>query len=119
MKRIVVALSVAVVLAVLSVTAWNTLDNASVATATGTPRTVPHTEVEKLAKDDFARPWEDAPSSVSCPRGLRPEKFDHVRCDSVFKGAHKPMLIAVTKVDGDRVSVDYGVLEKGKPGGPK
>ncbi|MGW8374912.1 DUF4333 domain-containing protein [Streptomyces sp. ODS28] len=114
MKRIVIALAAAVVLAVCAVTAWNVLDNESVAETDGRGM-VPSAEVARLAQQNFARPWEDAPESVSCPRGLRPAKFDHVTCQAVFGGERKPMIISVTGVHGDRVSFDYGVVEKDRP----
>ncbi|GEB47659.1 MULTISPECIES: DUF4333 domain-containing protein [Streptomyces] len=116
MKRIVIALAAAAVLAVGAVGAWNILDNSSVATVDQADGKVPRAEVEKQAKENFARPWEDAPESVSCPDGLRPKKYDTVRCQAVFKGERKPMLVSVTKVRGDKVNFDYGVLEKEEPG---
>jgi hypothetical protein len=115
MKRIVIALAVAAVLAVGAVWAWNLLDNSSVATASGADHMVPRTEVEKLAKENYARPLIDqAPQSVSCPRGLRAKMDDTVRCTAVFKGVRKTMAISVTGVNGDRVSFDYGLLKNGK-----
>lgn len=113
MKRVIIALAVAAALAVGVVTAWNLLDNTSVATAEGPDPMVPREEVEKQAKENFARPIiEQAPESVSCPRGLRPQRGDTIRCTAVFGGERKPMLISVVEVRGDRVKFDYGVLEE-------
>ncbi|MFF4462177.1 DUF4333 domain-containing protein [Streptomyces mirabilis] len=110
MKRIVIALAVAAVLAGGVVVAWSVFDNSSVATASGTDHTVPRTEVEKLAKENYAIPFvQDGPQSVSCQRGLRPKMDDTVECTAVFKGESKKMLISVTGVKGDRVSFDYGL----------
>lgn len=112
MKRIVVAGVVAVLLAGGVVLAWNLLDNTSVATARGTERMVPRAEVEEKAKENFARPFlEEAPKSVSCPRGLRAEQWDTVECEAEFEDGTKPMLISTTDVKGDRVVFDYGVVE--------
>ncbi|WP_016906480.1 DUF4333 domain-containing protein [Streptomyces xiaopingdaonensis] len=112
MKRIIVAGVVAVLLAGGVVLAWNVLDNTSVATARGTERMVPRAEVEQKAKENFARPFiEEAPKSVSCPRGLRAEEFDTVKCKAEFEDGTKSMLISTTEVKGDRVVFDYGVLE--------
>ena len=115
MKRIIIALAAAAVLAAGVVMAWSLMDNSSVGTARGEDHTVPRGDVEKQAEENFARPFEDAPDSVSCPRGLRAEKHDTVRCTAVFEGERKPMLISVTEVKGDKVSFDYGVLEGEKP----
>ncbi|GAA2060940.1 hypothetical protein GCM10009801_02900 [Streptomyces albiaxialis] len=113
MKRIVIALSVAAVLAGAAIVGWRVLDNTSTATARGEDRTVPRAEVERKAKDNFARPLiEEAPDKVSCPRGLRAKQYDHVRCDATFDGERKTLIISVTGVDGDRVTFDYGVEEK-------
>ncbi|GAB2804428.1 DUF4333 domain-containing protein [Streptomyces daliensis] len=124
MKPVVIALAVAAVLAVGTVGAYRLLDNVSVATATGTgggggtDRMVPRAEVEKQAEENFARPFfEEAPKSVSCPRGLRAKKLDTVRCTAVFEDGSKPMLISVTGVQGDKVSFDYGVEETSHGGG--
>ncbi|MGW7514536.1 DUF4333 domain-containing protein [Streptomyces sp. NPDC054796] len=128
MKPVVIALAVAAVLAVGTVGAYRLLDNVSVATATGTgggnsnsngtDRMVPRAEVEKQAEENFARPFfEEAPKSVSCPRGLRAKKLDTVRCTAVFGDGSKPMLISVTGVRGDKVSFDYGVEETSHDGG--
>ncbi|MEU5346657.1 MULTISPECIES: DUF4333 domain-containing protein [unclassified Streptomyces] len=110
MKRIVIALSVAAVLAGGVVVGWNVFDNSSVATASGSDHIVPRSEVEKQAKENYAIPFvQDGPQSVNCPRGLRPKKYDNVECTAVFKGERKTMLISVTGVKGDRVSFDYGL----------
>lgn len=114
---IVIALVVAAVLAAGAVSAWNVADNESVSHASGRDRMVPRTEVEQQAKRNFAHPWEDAPTSVRCPRGLHPEKDDTVRCAAVLKGTRKTMLISVTGVRGDKVNCDYGVMEKDKAAG--
>ncbi|MER7178770.1 DUF4333 domain-containing protein [Streptomyces hyaluromycini] len=112
MKRIVIALAVAAVLAGGVVTAWNVFDNSSVATASGADHTVPRTEVEKLAKENYAIPFfQEGPQSVTCPSGLHAKMDYTVRCTAVFKGKSSTMLISVTAVHGDRVSFDYG-LEK-------
>ncbi|WP_406475132.1 DUF4333 domain-containing protein [Streptomyces sp. NBC_01615] len=112
MKRIVIALAAAAVLAGVVVTAWNVFDNSSVATAGGADHTVSRTKVEKLAKDNYGIPFvQDGPQSVSCPSGLHAKMYDTVKCTAVFKGEKKTMLISVTGVNGDRVSFDYG-LEK-------
>ncbi|MFK0282335.1 DUF4333 domain-containing protein [Streptomyces sp. NPDC090499] len=112
MKRIVIALVAAAVLAAGVVTAWNVFDNSSTATADGADHTVPSTVVEKLAKENYGIPFvQDGPQSVSCPSGLRAKMDYTVRCTAVFKGESKTMLISVTGVHGDRVSFDYG-LEK-------
>ncbi|MGW7023009.1 DUF4333 domain-containing protein [Streptomyces decoyicus] len=114
MKRIVIALAVAAVLTVGAVSAWNMMDDGSVATASGPEHVVPREKVEEHAEEDFGRPFSgDAPDSVSCPRGLRAKKDDTMRCTAVFKGESKPMLISVTGVQGDEVTIGYGVLEKG------
>lgn len=112
MKRIVIALAVAAVLAGGVVVAWNAMDNSSVATAGGADRMVSRTEVEKLARENYAIPFvQDGPQSVSCPRGLRPKMDDTVECTAVFKGESRTMLISVTGVTGDRVSFDYGLTK--------
>ncbi|MYS21134.1 protein of unknown function [Streptomyces sp. DvalAA-14] len=112
MKRIVIALAVAAVLAGGIVVAWNIMDNSSVATASGADHTVPRSEVEKLAKENFGIPFvQGGPQSVSCPRGLHAKVEDTVSCTAVFKGRSRTMLISVTGVKGDRVSFDYGVLK--------
>ncbi|MFF3877841.1 DUF4333 domain-containing protein [Streptomyces sp. NPDC001978] len=112
MKRIVIALAAAAILAGGVVTAWNVFDNSSVATASGADHTLPRAEVEKLAKENYAIPFfQDGPQSVSCPSGLRAKMDDTVRCTAVFQGKSSTMLISVTAVRGDRVSFDYG-LEK-------
>lgn len=110
MKRIIIALAVAAVLAGGIVVTWNVMDNSSVATASGADHTVPRAEVEKQAKENYAIPFvQDGPQSVSCPQGLRAKVDDTVSCTAVFKGEHKTMLISVTGVKGDRVSFDYGL----------
>ncbi|MFG2936712.1 DUF4333 domain-containing protein [Streptomyces sp. NPDC048282] len=112
MKRIVIALAAAAVLAGGVVTAWNLFDNSSVATADGADHTVSRTVVEQLAKENYGIPFvQDGPQSVSCPSGLRAKMDYTVTCTAVFKGETKTMLISVTGVNGDRVSFDYG-LEK-------
>ncbi|WP_265737584.1 DUF4333 domain-containing protein [Actinacidiphila soli] len=107
---------VAKALAADAVCAWNFLDNASVATASGADHMVPRAEVEKLAKANYAHflSGDQAPQSVSCPRGLRATMDDTVRCTAVFKGVRKTMAISVTGVNGDTVSFDYGQLKNGK-----
>ncbi|MDH6221540.1 DUF4333 domain-containing protein [Streptomyces pseudovenezuelae] len=110
MKRIVIALAVAAVLAGGVVTAWNVFDNSSVATAGGADHTVPRTQVEKLARENYGIPFvQDGPRSVTCPSGLHAKVDDTVACTAVFKGEKKTMLISVTGVHGDRVSFDYGL----------
>ncbi|MET7684554.1 DUF4333 domain-containing protein [Streptomyces sp. NPDC005423] len=112
MKRIAIALAVAVVLAAGVVTAWNVFDNSSVATAGGADHTVSRADVEKLAKENYGIPFvQDGPQSVSCPGGLQAKVDYTVTCTAVFKGQTKTMLISVTGVDGDRVSFDYGLSE--------
>ncbi|MFG3259390.1 DUF4333 domain-containing protein [Streptomyces sp. NPDC048172] len=113
MKRIVIALAVAAVLAGVAITGWQVLDNTSTATVQGEDRTVPRDEVAQKAKDNFARPIiEEAPDKVSCPRGLRAKVYDHVRCTATFGDERKTLIVSVTNVDGDRVTFDYGVEEK-------
>ncbi|MFG2207395.1 DUF4333 domain-containing protein [Streptomyces sp. NPDC048638] len=121
MKRsIIIALAVVAVLAAGGVTAWNMTADGSVATASGAEHAVPREDVEAHAEEDFGRPFSgDAPDSVSCPRGLRAEKDDSVRCSAVFKGERKPMLISVTGVHGDDVTIGYAVLEKGSADGTR
>ncbi|MEV6507037.1 DUF4333 domain-containing protein [Streptomyces sp. NPDC051642] len=112
MKRIVIALAAAAVLAGGVVVAWNVFDNSSVATASGPDHTVPRAEVEKQAKENYAIPFvQDGPQSVSCPSGLRAKMDYTVACTAVFKGQTKKMLISVTGVHGDRVSFDYGLAK--------
>lgn len=57
MKRIVIALAVAAVLAGGVVTARNVFDNSSVATAGGADHMVSRTEVEKPAKENYGIPF--------------------------------------------------------------
>lgn len=118
MKRIIIALTAAAVLAVGAVMAWNLMDNSSVGTVRGEQNMVPRSEVEKQTEENFGRIFEDGPDSVSCPRGLRPKKHDTVRCAADFDGERKAMLISVTDVQDDKVSFDYGVLEGEKPPKP-
>ncbi|MCB5909151.1 DUF4333 domain-containing protein [Streptomyces pinistramenti] len=113
MKRIVIALAVAAVLVAGAVSVWNMTGDGSVATASGAEHVVPRDKVEEHAKEDFGRPFSgDAPDAVSCPRGLRAEMDDTVRCTAVFDGERKPMTVSVTGVDGDQVNLGFGVEKK-------
>ncbi|MFG2227279.1 DUF4333 domain-containing protein [Streptomyces sp. NPDC048644] len=114
MKRIVIALAVAAVVAAGAVSVWwNMGGDGSVATASGAGHMVPRDEVEEHAAEDFGRPFSgDAPDSVSCPHGLHAEKGDSVRCTAVFDGARKPMTVEVSGVDGDEVNLSFALQRK-------
>ncbi|OEU96336.1 DUF4333 domain-containing protein [Streptomyces oceani] len=114
MKRIVIALAAAAVLATVAVVGWNVMNNESVATASGKNHTVPRDEVEQKTADDFARPWEDAPEDVECPRGLRAKQHDSVECEATVDGERKTLLVSVVEVNGDEVRFDYSGLGASK-----
>ncbi|MFI7100703.1 DUF4333 domain-containing protein [Streptomyces sp. NPDC050161] len=114
MKRIVIALAVAAVVAAGAVSVWwNMTGDGAVATASGAGHVVPRDKVEEHAEDDFGRPLSgDAPDSVSCPRGLHAEMGDSVRCTAVFDGVRKSMTVEVSGVDGDEVNLGFAVQRK-------
>ncbi|GAA2597904.1 DUF4333 domain-containing protein [Streptomyces axinellae] len=112
MKRIVIALSVAAVLAAGAVTAWIVMSESQVATASGAGHVVSRADLEQHARDDFGEDSEDAPDSVSCPEELRAKKDATVRCTAVFDGRSKTMDISADAVEGDEVSLGFAVFEK-------
>ncbi|MFF2807014.1 DUF4333 domain-containing protein [Streptomyces sp. NPDC058000] len=110
MKRIIIALGVAAVLAAGVVTVLNMTGDGSVATASGTGPVVPRTDVEERAAKDF--PYRgDAPDAVSCPSALPARKGALVRCTAIFGKESKTMEVSADKVDGDQVSLGFGLLE--------
>ncbi|GAA0486562.1 DUF4333 domain-containing protein [Streptomyces olivaceiscleroticus] len=114
MKRIVMALvAVAVVALTATVLVLNTAPDGAVLTASGDTHVVPRAAVEEHAVEDYGRPLRDeAPDAVNCAGDLRAKKAESVECTADFDGKRKPMTISVTGVDGDRVTVDFAVLNK-------
>ena len=111
MKRIIIALSVVAVLAAGVVTVvMNTAGDGSVATASGKGPVVPRTDVEKRAAEDFSYPGDD-PDSVSCPSGLPAKEGATVRCTAAFGKKHQTMEVYAAKVEGDQVSLSFGLLK--------
>ncbi|MGW1835240.1 DUF4333 domain-containing protein [Streptomyces sp. BBFR2] len=111
MKRIMIALGVVAVLAVgAAVTVWNMTGDGSVATAEGS--VVPRAEVEERAVSDFPYPG-DEPDAVKCPGGLSAEKGAVVRCTAVFGEKSKTMEVSADEVEGDQVTLGFGLLNRG------
>ncbi|MGW5120083.1 DUF4333 domain-containing protein [Streptomyces noursei] len=111
MKRIIIALGAAAVLAAGVVTVVNMTGHGSVATASGAGSTVPRADVEERAAKDF--PYRGAdPDAVHCPSGLPAKKGAMVSCTAVFGQQSKTMEVSADKVDGDQVSLGFGLLER-------
>ncbi|MFE3740790.1 DUF4333 domain-containing protein [Streptomyces sp. NPDC059134] len=110
MKRIIIALGVIAVLAVGIMTVMNMTDEGSVATADGAGPSVPQAEVEKHAMNDFHYA-KDIPDAVNCPSGLPAKKGSVVRCTAVFGKESKTMEVSADDIDGDQVTLGYGLLE--------
>ncbi|MFD9814954.1 DUF4333 domain-containing protein [Streptomyces sp. NPDC059080] len=111
--RIIIALGVVTVLAVgAAVVAWNTAGDGAVATAKGPGPTVPRAEVEERAANDFSYP-DDEPDAVTCPGDLPAKKGAVVRCTAVFGKKSKTMEVSADKIEGDQVTLGFGLLNQG------
>ncbi|OON78831.1 DUF4333 domain-containing protein [Streptomyces tsukubensis] len=111
MKRsIIIALGVVAVLAAGVVTWMNMAGDGSVATAGGDGRMVSRADIEERAAEDFSYP-DDDPDAVNCPSGLLAKEGTTVRCTAVFGEKHQVMEVYASKVEGDQVSLSFGLLK--------
>ncbi|GAB2791640.1 DUF4333 domain-containing protein [Streptomyces daliensis] len=115
MKRkniVIIVVAVVAVLGIGGTVAWNSMPDGATATASGPGHTVPKADLEEAGKE-FGRPGSgDTPDKVSCPGGLKAKVEEKVDCTATFGDESKPMEISVGGVEGDEVSLTFGVLEK-------